>query len=135
MEDNCFPLDVSAGTESVDLFFPLESFSSFLAGLLSQGHLKSMSRVLAEDCSNAFASALTAFSTASFQESRSLSQASNWARIEGLRPSRKHQIMIFSFRAVAGSNSLRTAYRCSRWAVQSRTSSSWYWESLLIFPQ
>ena len=90
MEDDCFPLDVSAGTESVDLFFPLESFSSFLVGLFPQEHLESMSRVLAEDCSNIFASALTAFSTASFQESRFLPRVSNWARTEGLRPSRNY---------------------------------------------
>ena len=70
MEDNCFPLDVSAGVNSVDLFF--ESFSSLLVGLFPQEHLESMSQVLAGDCSNAFASALTAFSTASSQESRSL---------------------------------------------------------------
>ena len=66
MEDDCFPLDVSAETESVDLFFPLKSFSSFLAGLFPQGHLESMLRVLAEDYSNVFVSALTAFLTASF---------------------------------------------------------------------
>ena len=71
MKDVCFPLDVLAGAESVDLFFPLESFSSFLAGLFPLGHLESMSRVLAEDWSIAFASALTAFSTASSQEFRS----------------------------------------------------------------
>ena len=71
MEDVCFPLDVSAGVELVDLFFPPESFSSFLAGLFSLGHLESMSRVLAEDWSIAFASALTAFSTASSQKFKS----------------------------------------------------------------
>ena len=77
MEDNCFPLDVSAGTESIDLFFLLKSFSSFLAGLFPREHLESISRVLAEDCSNTFTSALTAFLTASSQESRSLPRASN----------------------------------------------------------
>ena len=65
MEEDCFPLNVSAERESVDLFFPLESLSSFLAGLFPLGHLESMLRVLAEDWSIAFASALTAFSTAS----------------------------------------------------------------------
>ena len=69
MEEDCFLLDVSAEGESVDLFFPPESFSSFLAGRFPRGHRESMSRILAEDCSNAFASALTAFSTASSQES------------------------------------------------------------------
>ena len=49
MEEDCFPLDVSAEGESVDLFFPLKSLSSFLAGLFPLGHLESMSRVLAED--------------------------------------------------------------------------------------
>ena len=112
MEEDCFPLDVSAEAESVDLFF--ESFSSFLAGLFPQGYLESISRILEEDCSNAFASALTAFSTASSQESRSLPRASNWARTEGLRPSRKYQIMISLFGVAAGSNSWRTACRCSR---------------------
>ena len=77
MEEDCFPLDVSAEGESVDLFFPLESLSSFLAGLLPLGQLKSMLRVLVEDWSIAFASALTAFSTASSQESRSRPRASN----------------------------------------------------------
>ena len=71
MEKDCFPLDVLVEGESMDLFFPLESFSSFLAGLFPLGHLESMSRVLAEDWSIAFASALTAFSTASSQEFRS----------------------------------------------------------------
>ena len=65
MKDDCFPLDVSAKGELVDLFFPPESFSSFLAGLFSRGHLEFMLQVLAEDCSNAFTSALTVFSTAS----------------------------------------------------------------------
>ena len=45
MEDDCFPLDVSAEAESVDLFFP-ESLSSFFAGLFSRGYLKSISWVL-----------------------------------------------------------------------------------------
>ena len=126
---------MSTRTESVDLFFPLEFFSSFLAGLFPRGHLESMSQVLAEDCSNAFASVLTAFLTASSQESRFLPWASNWARTESLRLFRKYWIMISSFGVAAGSNSRRTACRCSRWAAQSRTSSSWYWEFFLIFPQ
>ena len=90
MEDDCFPLDISAKIESIDLFFPLESFSSFLAGLFPREYLESMSQVLAEDCSDVFASTLTAFSTASSQESRFLPRASKWARMEGLRPSRKY---------------------------------------------
>ena len=115
MEDDCFPLDVSAGVELVDLFF--ESFSSLLAALFPRGHLESMSRVLAGDCSDAFASALTAFSTASSQESRSLPRASNWARMEGLRPSRKYQIMISLLGVAAESNSWRTASKCSKCAA------------------
>ena len=69
MEDDCFPLDVSAGVELVDLFFPPGSFLSFF--LFLWGHLECMSRVLEEDCSIDFASALMAFSTASSQESGS----------------------------------------------------------------
>ena len=69
MEEACFPLDMSAEGESMDLFFPPESFSSFLAGRFPRGHRESMLRILEEDCSNAFASALTAFLTASSQES------------------------------------------------------------------
>ena len=65
MEDDCFPLDMSAGMESLNLFFLPEFFSSLLAGLFLWGHLESMSQVMAEDCSNAFASVLTVFSTAS----------------------------------------------------------------------
>ena len=133
MEDDCFPLDMSAGVESVDLFF--ESFSSLLAGLFSRGHFESMSRVLAGDCSNVFAFALTVFLTASSQESRSLPQASNWAQIEDFRPSRKYWIMISSLGVAEGSNSWKTASRCSKCAAQSRISSSWCWKSLLIFPQ
>ena len=49
MEDICFSLDVSAGAESVDLFFPPESFFSFLAGLFPLGHLESMLRVMKKD--------------------------------------------------------------------------------------
>ena len=69
MEEDCFLLDISAKGELMDLFFSPESFSSFLAGLFPRGHLESMSQILEEDCSNAFTSALTAFSTASSQES------------------------------------------------------------------
>ena len=65
MEDVCFPLDMSAGAELVDLFFPPESFSSFLATLFPLGHLESMSQIMEKDWSITFASALTAFSTAS----------------------------------------------------------------------
>ena len=117
MEDDCFPLDVSAGTELVDLFFPLEFFSSFLAGLFPWGHFESMSLVLAEDCSNAFASALTAFSTAFSQESRYLPRASNWAWTESFRSFQKYRIMISSFGVAARSNSWKTACRYSRWAA------------------
>ena len=123
MEDVCFPLDVSAGAESVDLFFPPESFSPFLASLFPLGHLESMLRVMEKDWSIAFVSALTAFSMASSQESRSRLRVSIWARTEGFRPSRKHRIMIRPVGAALGSNSRRTACRCSRWAAQSRTSS------------
>ena len=124
---------MSARVELVDLFFPPESVSSFF--LFSWRHLESILRVLEEDCSIAFAFALTAFSTASFQKSRSRPRASNWARIEVLRLSRKYQIMISLFRMAARSKSRRTVSSCSRYAAQSRTSSSWCWESLWIFSQ
>ena len=114
MEEDCFPLNVLAEGESVDLFFPLESFSSFLADLFPLGHLESMSWVLVEDWSIAFASALTTFFTASSHEFKSRLQASTWAWTEGLRSSRKHRIMIRSFRAAPGLNSRRTACKCSR---------------------
>ena len=81
-----FALGMSAEGESAVLVF-LESFFSFLAGLFPQGHFESISRVLEDDCNNAFFSALTAFSMASFQESSSWPQAFNRVRIEGLRPS------------------------------------------------
>ena len=58
-----------------------------------------------EDCSNAFASALTAFLTASFQEFWFRPRVSNWAQTEGLRPSQKYQIMVSSFGVAAESNS------------------------------
>ena len=103
MEDDCFSLDVSAGVDLVDLFFPPESFSFFFP--FPWGHLVSMLQVFEKDYSIAFASTLTAFLTASSQESRPWSWASNWARIEGLRPFRKYRIMIFSFGVAAGSNS------------------------------
>ena len=69
MEKDCFLLDMSAKGELVDLFFPLESLSSFLAGLFPWEHFESISQILEEDCNNAFASTLTAFSTASSQKS------------------------------------------------------------------
>ena len=119
----------------MDLFFISESFSSFLAGRFPREHRESMSRILEEDCNNAFTSTLTVFSTASSQESWFRPRVSNWARMEGLRPSWKYRIMVSLFRVAAGSNSRRTACRYSRWAAQSRTSSSWCWKSLLIFPQ
>ena len=62
--------------ESAGLVFP-EFFSYFLAGLLSWGQLKSILQILEDDCSNVFASTLTAFLTASFQESRSQPRAFN----------------------------------------------------------
>ena len=123
VEEDCFPLNVSAEGESVDLFFLLESFSSFLVGLFPLGHFKSMLRVLAQDYSITFVSALTAFFTTSFQEFKSGLGVSIWARIEGFRSCKKHQIMIRSFGVVPGSNSWRTACRYSRWAAQLRTSS------------
>ena len=107
----------------MDLVLP-ESFSSFIAGLFPWGHFESISRVPEGGCSNAFASASTAFSTASSQEFSSRPRASNCARMEGLRPSRKYRIRISSFGVAAGSNSWRTACRCSRCAAQSRTSSN-----------
>ena len=77
MEDVYYPQDVLVGAESVDLFFLPESFSSFLAGLFPWEHLESMSRVLEEDWSIAFASTLMAFSTAFFQKFRSQPRTSN----------------------------------------------------------
>ena len=135
VEEDCFPLDVSAEGELVDLIFLPESFSSFLTGLFPQWHLESMLQILEEDCSNAFASTLTAFSTASLQESWFRPRVSNWAQTEGFRSFLKYQIMVSSFGVAVGSNSWRIACRCFRWAIQSRTSSSWCWESLLIFLQ
>ena len=134
VEDDCFPLDVSARVESIDVFFLPESLSFFSAGLFSRRHLESMSRVLAGDCNDALASALMAFLTASSQESRSLPRASNWTRIESFRPSQKYRIMISSLGVAIGSNSWRTASRCSRYAAQSRTFFSRCWTSCLIFP-
>ena len=49
MEDICFLLDMSVGAELIDLFFALESFSSFLTSLFPWEHLESMLRVLEED--------------------------------------------------------------------------------------
>ena len=49
VEDVCLLLDVTVGAELVDLFFPPESFSFFLAGLFPLGHLESMSRVMEKD--------------------------------------------------------------------------------------
>ena len=97
VEEDYFLLDVSAEGESVDLFFLLESFSSFIVGLFFLGYPESMLRVLEGDWSITFAFALTAFSTTSFQEFRSWARASNWARIEGFRSFMKHWIMISSF--------------------------------------
>ena len=134
VENDCFPLDVLARTGLVDLFF-LESLSSFFVGLFPQRHLESILQMLKDDWSIAFASALMVFSTASSQESRSRPWTSIWAWTEGFRPSRKYRIMISLFGAAAGSNSWKTAYRCSRWAVQSKTSSCWCWEFFLNFPQ
>ena len=105
VEKNCFPLDVSIEGELVDLFFLSKSFSFFLIGLFSWGHLESMSRILEEDYNNAFASPLTAFSTASFQESWFWPRLSNWARTEGFRSSWKCWILITSFGVAVGSNS------------------------------
>ena len=85
MENNYFPLDISAGAELVDLFFP-ESFSSFFADLFPRRHLESISQVLENDWSNVFASTLTVFSTNFFQKFSSQPHASNWAWIESLRP-------------------------------------------------
>ena len=85
MEDDCFLLDVLAEAESVDLFFP-ESFSSFFVSLFPWRHLESILQVLKDDWSNAFIFGLTAFSTASFQESSSRPRTSNWAQMQDFRP-------------------------------------------------
>ena len=101
-------------------------FLFFLSSLFSWGHLESILQVLEDDYSNVFAFALTAFSTTSSQESRSQSRVSNWAQLKGLRPFRKYRIIVSLFGVVAGSNSWKTACRCSKWAIQSRIFSSWY---------
>ena len=113
MKNDCFLLNMSAGAELVDLSFP-ESFSYFFTGLFPWKHLESILRVLEDDWSIVFTFALTAFFTASFQESRSRPWVSNWAEIEGLRASRRHQIMISSFGVVVRSNSRKTTYKCFR---------------------
>ena len=76
MEYDFFLLGASAEGVLVNLAFP-KSFFPFLAGLLSWGHLESISRILEADCSNALAFALTAFSMASSQEFKSCLWASN----------------------------------------------------------
>ena len=128
----CLPLDTSIGGVLVDLIFP-KSFSSFFAGLYSQEYFKSISRVLEDGCSNAFASISTAFLIASSHKSSSPSRAFNCTRIEDLRISQKYGIKISLFGVEEGSNSCRTACKYSRYAAQLRTFSHWYWESLLIF--
>ena len=125
VEDVCFPLDVSAGAVLVDLFFPPESFSTFLADLFPWIYLESMSRILEKDWKIAFTFALTTFSMASSQEFISQLQVSNWAQIKGFRLTKKHQIMISSFGVAARLNSRKIACNCFRWAAQSRTSSCW----------
>ena len=129
--------DALAGGFWEDLFFSksLESLSSFLVGRWPQGHQESICRVPDGAWRLALASALTVLSTTSSQESSSRSLTSNWARIEGRRPSRKYRIMVSLLGAATESNSRRTACRCSRCAAQSKTSSCWYWESLLILAQ
>ena len=122
VEDDYFSLDVSAEAESVDLFFLLESFSSFF--FFSQGHLESILQVLEDDYSIAFASALTTFLTASSQESKSWPWVSNWAWTKSLKHFQKYRIMISLFGVIAGSNSWRTTSNCSKWAAQLRTSSN-----------
>lgn len=119
------PTGTSAEGKLVDLVFS-ESFSSFLAGLFPWEHLESILWVLEDDCSNVFTSALTAFSTASFQESKSRPRTSNWAQTESFKPSQKYRIMISSFGIVVGLNSWKTSCRCSKWTAQLRASSSWY---------
>ena len=134
VKNNCYLLNMSARAESLNLFF-LPEFFSFLAGLFSWGYLESISRVLEDDCSNAFAFVLTAFSTTSSQKSKFRPRVSNWAQTEGLRPFQNYRIMISLFGVAIGSKPWRTAYRYSRWAAQLRTSSRWYCKSFLIFPQ
>ena len=73
--------------------------------LVPSGTLESISWVLEDDCSNIFAFALTAFSTASSQESSSRPRASNWAQMESLRVYQKYRIIISLFGVAAELNS------------------------------
>ena len=120
-----------------DLFFlkSLKSLSSFLIGCWPRGHRESISLVPDRAWRLALASASTVLSITSSQESRSRSLTSNWAQMEGRRSSRKYRIMVSLFGAATESNSWRTAYKCSKYAAQSRTSSCLYWESLLTLAQ
>lgn len=97
------PLGVSTEEMLVDLVFP-ESLFSFFIGLFSWGHLKSILQVLEADCSNVFASKLTAFLTISSLKSSSRPRVCNFAQIEGFRPFWKNRIIISLFGVVAESN-------------------------------
>ena len=111
LEDICFSRSTTAGRMSTDLFFSA-SLSSFFTSLYLRRHLALISRVLKDDCSNAFASTLTAFLKAFSQESNSWPQASNCTQMENLRPLRKYRIIvswlwhIFSLFQFGGTNSL-----------------------------
>ena len=126
--------DVLARKFWEDLFFSKssESLSSFLMGCWPQRHWEFISLVPNRAWRLVLASASTVLSTTSSQESRSWSLTSNWARIEGWRPSQKYRIIVSLLGATTKSNSWRMTCRCSKFAVQSRMSFCWYWESLLI---
>ena len=106
-----------------DLFFSksLEFMSSFLVGCWPWEHWESIFLVPDGAWRLALALASTVLSTISSQQSRSWFLTSNWAWMEGQRPSRKYRIMVSSLKAATESNSQKTACRCSKCVVQSRT--------------
>lgn len=122
---NCFLLDISIGGMLVDLFF-WKFLHYFFTSLYSWRYLALILQVFESGCSNVFASVLIAFSTDFSQESSSQPQAFNCAQMEGLRFFWKYRIKISLLGAVTSFNSLKTACRCSKYAAQSKTCSSWY---------
>ena len=98
-------------------------FSSFwglkvsLLGIWPFQQRASISRMLVANWSAALDSASMALSNTLSQKSNSWCWLFIWAQIDGRRPSRKHRISTSSLGAAAGSNSLSTACRCSRWAA------------------
>ena len=89
----------------------------------------SISQVMVRGRSDTLPSVSTSFFTNCFKHSSSRSWYFSSTRIEGQSLSRKYLSIVGSPEAPAGSYFNKMDGKYSRWATQSKTDTTWYWES------